>query len=96
MDTKEQNKAITSIRELHKFQTLDQNVKNLNSAKIFRKLDLTTGYHQLELDKDSKYIITFSTFFGTYQYKRLNFEILSASEVFQEAIRSVIQHIYGS
>lgn len=27
-------------------------------------------------------------------YKRLNFGISSASEVFQEAIRSVIQHMY--
>lgn len=93
---KEQNKAITSIRELHRFQTLDEIVNGQNSAKIFRKLDLTTGYHQLELDKDSKYIITFSTYFGTYQYERLNFDIWSASKVLQKAICSVIQHIYGS
>lgn len=48
MDMKEQNKA--SIKELCRFQTLDEIVNDLNSAKIFRKLDLTTGYHQLELN----------------------------------------------
>lgn len=39
MEIPEQNKAI--IRELHRFQTLDEIVNGLNSAKIFRKLDLT-------------------------------------------------------
>lgn len=76
--------------------TLDEIVNDLNSAKLFSKLDLTSGYHQLELDEDSRYITTFSTHIGIYQYKRLNFGISSASEVFQEAIRGVIQHIHGA
>lgn len=62
MDMKEQNKA--SIKELCRFQTLDEIVNDLNSAKIFRKLDLTTGYHQLELDKDSKYYHLFNLFWN--------------------------------
>ena len=91
---REPNKAI--VRERHIMPTLDELVNDLNQAKIFSKLDLTSGYHQLELDKDSRYITTFSTHVGIYQYKRLNFGISSASDVFQEAIRSVIRHIPGA
>ena len=94
VDMREPNKAI--VRERHIMPTLDELVNDLNQAKIFSKLDLTSGYHQLELDKDSRYITTFSTHVGIYQYKRLNFGISSASEVFQEAIRSVIRHIPGA
>lgn len=94
VDMREPNKAI--VRERHIMPTLDEIVNDLNSAKLFSKLDLTSGYHQLELDEDSRYITTFSTHIGIYQYKRLNFGISSASEVFQEAIRGVIQHIHGA
>lgn len=94
VDMREPNKAI--VRERHVMPTFDEIVNDLNSAKLFSKLDLTSGYHQLELDEDSRYITTFTTHVGIYQYKRLNFGISSASEVFQEAIRSVIQHIHGA
>ena len=35
---------------------------NLNGAKVFSKLDLANGFHQLVLDEESKGIPTFSTY----------------------------------
>ena len=60
---------------------------------MFSKLDLSSGCHQLELHPSSRYITTFRTHNGLYRYKRLNFGISSASEIFQEHIRKVISHI---
>jgi hypothetical protein len=57
---------------------------------------LRAGYHQFELHEDSRYITTFSTHIGLYRYKRLNFGICSASEIFQEAIHNVIRDIPGA
>jgi hypothetical protein len=63
---------------------------------VFSKLDLNQGYHQLELSPESRYITTFSTHVGLRRYKRLNFGVNSAAEIFQEAIRSVIEGVPGS
>lgn len=91
IDMREANKAI--IRERHQMPTVEELTTDLNGAKIFSKIDLTSGYHQLELEESSRLITTFSTHIGLFRYKRLNFGISSASEIFQEAIRNVIHDI---
>ena len=73
------NKAIQ--RERHSMPTLDELIHDLNGATMFSKLDLRAGYHQLELNAESRYITTFSTHVGLFRYKRLNFGINSASEI---------------
>ncbi len=54
--------------------TIEDLLNDLNGARYFSKLDLTAAYHQLELDEQSRYITTFTTHKGLFQYKRLNFE----------------------
>ena len=90
-DMCERNKAI--IRECHNMPTLGELIHDLNGATVFSKLDLFNGYHQLELHPSSRYIMAFKTHNGLYIYKRLNFGISSASEIFKEHIRNVISHI---
>ena len=91
IDMREPNKAI--MRERHNMPTLDELIHDLNGATVLSKLYLSSGYHQLELHPSSRYITTFRTHNGLYRYKRLNFGISSASEIFQEHIRKVISHI---
>ena len=43
--------------------TLDEVVHDLNGAKVFSKLDLNQGYHQLVLHPDSRHITTFPKVF---------------------------------
>ncbi|KAK9688310.1 RNase H-like domain found in reverse transcriptase [Popillia japonica] len=64
-------------------------------SKIFSKLDLKDGYHQLVLDKQSRGITSFSTHVGTHRYKRLNFGINAAAEIFQDTVRQVLVGIAG-
>ena len=75
--------------------TLDDLILDLNGAQIFSKLDLKAGYHQLELDEESRQIMTFSTHVGIRHYKRLFFGINCASEIFQNTISQVIDGIPG-
>lgn len=91
VDMREANKAIQ--RERHQMPTVEELTTDLNGAKVFSKIDLRAGYHQLELDESSRSITTFSTHVGLFRYKRLNFGISSASEIFQETIRNVIHNI---
>ena len=93
VDMREPNKAI--MRERHQMPTVDELINDLNGAKIFSKVDLRSGYHQLELDKNSRSITTFSTHVGLFRYKRLNFGVCSASEVFQKEIRNIVSDLEG-
>ena len=94
VDMRHPNEAI--IRERHPMPTVDDIIHDLNGAQYFSKLDLCKGYHQLELEAESRYITTFSTHLGLFRYKRLNFGTNSAAEQFQEAIRSLIRDIQGT
>ncbi|XP_028406801.1 uncharacterized protein LOC114529243 [Dendronephthya gigantea] len=80
VDMREANKAVR--REKHLMPTLDELITDLNGATVFSTLDLTSGYHQLELDPASRHITTFSTHIGLRRYKRLMFGINAASEIF--------------
>ena len=53
------NKAI--LHERHTSPTTEDLIENLNGAAYFSKLDLSSGYHQLELDEDSRGITTLAT-----------------------------------
>lgn len=93
VDMRQANTAIQ--RERHITPTMDDVIHELNGAKVFSKLDLNAGYHQLELHPASRYITTFTTHLGLRRYKRLNFGISSAAEVFQNAICQTLQGIPG-
>ncbi len=87
------NEAIQ--RERHITPTITEIIADVNGSRIFSKLDLNQGYHQLELHPDSRHLTTFSTHLGLRQYKRLNFGISCASEIFQNAISQVLEGIPG-
>ena len=63
---------------------------------MFSKLDLRSGYHQLTLAPESRYITTFATHKGLKRYTRLNFSTNSASEMFQKVVNEQIRDIPGS
>lgn len=94
VDMRDANEAIQRVR--HVTPTLDDLISDLNGATIFSKIDLRAGYHQLELAPESRDITTFATHQGLYRYKRLNFGVNAAAEIFQKAIQSVISGIPGT
>ena len=88
------NKALK--RERHVTPTVKEMTGDLNGARGFSQLDLNQGYNLLELAPVSRYITTFSTHMGVMRYKRLNFGILSAAEIFQDVIRETLEGIDGA
>ena len=75
--------------------TIDDLIADLNSATHFSTLDLSAGYHQLELSPKSRFIPSFSTHVGLRRYKRLPFGIKAASEIFQESIKELLTSLPG-
>ena len=93
VDMRSANKGI--LRERHITPTMSEIIADVNGSTVFSKLDLNQGYHQLELDPESRSLTTFSTHLGLRRYKRLNFGISCASEIFQNAISQALQGIQG-
>lgn len=83
-------------RERHITPTIDDILVDLNGATVFSILDLNSGYHQVELAPELRYITTFTTHVGLQRYKRLIFGISSASEKFQATLRDCLEGLDGT
>ena len=76
--------------------TVDAVLEELNGSTVFSKLDMNMGFHQIELDEDSRDITTFAVGDALYRYKRLSFGINSAPEKYQHVIRQAISGCPGA
>ena len=90
VDMRLANQAIPRRQAQH--PTIDDVVNELSGSTVFSHLDMSKGYHQLELKGSSRNVTTFSTHIGLYRCKRLNYGTRSAAEIFQETIRGELTH----
>ena len=64
-------------------------------AKYFSVLDASSGFWQIQLDRDSAKLCTFNTPFGRCMFKRLLFSITSALDVFQAIVSEMFEDLDG-
>ncbi len=93
VDMRQANEAIRRVR--HPIPTVNDVSFALNGAQYFTKLDLSQAYHQLVLDKECRFITTFSTHVGLYRYKRLNYGTNASAEIFQHVLQTTLQGLDG-
>ena len=62
----------------------------LSGGQQFSKMDLSQAYLQLELDEESKNLVTLNTHKGLYRFTRLPFGVASAPAIFQRLMESVL------
>ena len=68
-------------------------IREFKGWKIFSKLDLNHGYYQFSLDEQSRKIMTFSTPWGNYRYKRLAFGGLNSKDLFDTEMAKITSGI---
>ena len=93
VDMRQANKAVQ--RERFPMPNIELTLEQMNGAKVFSRLDLRSSFHQILLDKGSRYITTFACHNGLYRFKRLFFGINSAPETHQRIIQHISQDIPG-
>ena len=93
LDPRNLNKAIR--REHYPMKTAEDIAANLKSARIFSKLDASSGFYQIKLAEESTWLTTFNTPFGRYKVERLPFGINSAPEIFQRTLSQIFENIEG-
>ncbi|VDI10628.1 Hypothetical predicted protein [Mytilus galloprovincialis] len=94
IDPRDLNKAI--LREHYPLKTVEEVISQMPNAKVFSKLDATSGFWHIQLDEPSSKLCTFNTPFGRYRFARLPFGINSASEVFQKIVSEMVSDIEGA
>lgn len=69
--------------------------KMLEGAKVFSKLDASSGYWQIPLQPESSRLTTFITPSGRFCFRRLPFGITSALEIFQKRMANLLKDQEG-
>ena len=60
---------------------------------VFRVLDMNHGYHHFTLDEPLRKLMTFSTPWGNYRYKRLAFGGVNSQDLFDGEMNKIISGI---
>lgn len=64
--------------ECYPMPRIDDLIDRVGKAKFLTKIDLSSSFHQVALDKESRQYTSFSTPFGQFQYTRLLFGLKSS------------------
>ncbi|CAH8498480.1 unnamed protein product [Schistosoma intercalatum] len=68
----------------------------LNGGTCFAKIDFSDAYLQVEVDEDSRELLTINTHRGLFQYTRLPFGIKTAPAIFQQIMDTMLTGIPGT
>lgn len=81
VDFRQLNKKV--VADKFPLPRIDDILDQLGRAKYFSTLDLMSGFHQIEIEEDSKKYTAFSTANGHYEFNRLPFGLNISPNSFQ-------------
>lgn len=70
---------------------IDEILDHLGNAKYFSTFDLSSDFHQIPMDPDSKEYTALSTPEGDFQYKRMPFGLKNTPSTFQRMMDQALQ-----
>ena len=80
---------VVTIKNKYPLHRIDILFDQLAGAKVFSKIDLCSGYHQIKIRPQDIPKITFSTRYGLYEYLVTSFGLTNAPTFFMYLMNSV-------
>lgn len=78
------------VEDHYPLPTIDDLLVHVGGHKFYSVIDMTGAFQQLKLSAKSSKLVTISTPFGAYEFRRLPFGIKTASAVFQRVIGEIL------
>ncbi|GBG60817.1 hypothetical protein CBR_g12555 [Chara braunii] len=82
-----------TVKNANPLLRVDDLLERLGGAKSFSKLDLKSGYHQLEIRQEDRYKNAFNTRYGHFEWLVMPFGLTNAPATFQAAMTTEFRHM---
>ena len=81
----------TKLNDAHPSPDIEDILGQLGNVKFFSALDLSSGFHQIPMDLNSKKYTAFSTHQGHFHYNRMPFGLKNAPATFQRMMDTALR-----
>jgi hypothetical protein len=78
-----------TIKNRFPMSLVEEILEELAGTKYFTSLDLTAGYHQIQMGITEEYKTAFKIHQGHYQFRVMTFGLTNALATFQCAMKSI-------